>query len=318
MVRLLRGALGERVTSHVGYARANAFAGYGALLAADHLCAVPIDGGAPKPPDEVRDLAIRYLEEAVRVGTAAGAADVVHLANVGLARAHLGKGDRARTIEFARRVPASFASWVRYAADPEFGNWTIYNVYNRVSGLRSPTEFSLGYDPAAFRDVRDLRVPFEADSARRMFETRGPRFAHLPYLPSSFSGWTPGNRTLMTQDAAIRFASGLEAQYMLAEAGGMSAAELRAFIDARRAVGGLRPFAGADARLFDELLEQRKMDFMLAGFRMPDLIRYKRLYQKDFWPTGAMGGFVGYTQQYGTTECWPIAASEKNGNPNIP
>jgi len=69
----------------------------------------------------------------------------------------------------------------------------------------------------------------------------------------------------------------------------------------------------------DELLEQRKWDFFLAGFRMPDLIRYKKLYSKDLWPKGKMSGFTAsYTQNYGSAECWPIGATEKNGNPNIP
>jgi hypothetical protein len=123
----------------------------------------------------------------------------------------------------------------------------------------------------------------------------------------------------MTDDADIRFASGLEARYMVAEAGGMSPAELRAFINERRAVGGLQPFAGSDAQLTDELLEQRKWDFFLAGFRMPDLIRYKKLYSKDLWPKGKMSGVTAsYTQNYGSAECWPIGATEKNGNPNIP
>lgn len=321
MVNALKTALGDRAATHAGFARANVYTGYSHLIIADHLCAIPIDGSAPKSPDEVRQLAIGYFEEAVTVGTAANAADVVNLANVGLARAYLGMGNKAKAIEYGKKVPAAFTAWVHYAKDPDFGKWTVYNLYNRVSGLRSPSEFQLGYDDATFRNVNDMRVPFEKDSVRSMFDPRAARYSHLPYQPSSFSGWTPGGKNMMAEDAAIRFASGLEARYIVAEAGGMSPAELRAFVDERRKVGAGQdnPFPGTDAQLFDELLEQRKLDFILAGFRMPDLIRYKRYYQKDLWPKGKMGGFGSdYSQSYGATECWPIGTTEKNANPNIP
>jgi hypothetical protein len=78
---------------------------------------------------------------------------------------------------------------------------------------------------------------------------------------------------------------------------------------------GVGAFAGADAALFGELLDQRRRDFFLDGHRMGDLRRYKSQYQLDFWPRGTMPGLQ---QQYGTQECWPIAASDRNSNPNIP
>lgn len=321
MVANIRAALGDASQTSAGYADANAYAGYSALLIADHLCAIPINGGAPQTPDQVRQIAVGYLQEAAKVGAAAKAADIVNLANVGLARAYLGMGDKSNTVTYARKVPADFVAWVRYVADPDFGKWTKYNLYNRVSALRSPSEFNLGYDPALMRAVHDLRVPYDTDSLFKLMDPRGLRYAYLPFEPSSFSHWVPGQPVMIQQDASIRFASGLEAQYDLAEAGGMSDAELLAFINVRREVGKVGSYSGPTdhASLFDELLQQRKWDFMLAGFRMPDLIRYKRFYNKDLWPKGQIGGFIdGYKQNYGSTECWPIGLSEKNGNPNIP
>jgi hypothetical protein len=318
-VQSLREALGERAKTHAGFARALAYAGYSHFQIAAYMCAIPVNGSAPKPPDEIFGMAIKYFEEAVTVGTAANARDAVNLANTGLARTYLQMGNKTKAVETARKVDPTFTAWVRYAPNPDFGQWTKYNLYNRISGLRSPSEFNLGLDPETFRTVNDLRVPFLRDSTLKMMEERGPRFAYQPYQPSSFSEWTPGGKHIMTDDADIRFASGLEARYMVAEAGGMTNGELRTFINERRAVGGLAPFTGGDAQLFDELLEQRKWEFFLAGFRMPDLIRYKKLYGKDLWPKGRMPGFTGsFTQNYGTAECWPIGATEKNGNPNIP
>jgi hypothetical protein len=318
-VERLKALLGERAATNASYARANAYAGYSSLLIADHLCQIPING-VKKTPDEVRQIAIALFKEAATVGAAASASDVVNLANVGTARAYLGMGDRNNAIVFAKKVPADFRANVGYVSDPDFGHWTIYNIYNRVSGLRSPSEFTLGYADESYGTMNDLRVPFEKDSARKMFDSRPhDRFAHLPYLPSSFTGWTPGGKNMMTENAGVRFSSGLEARYIIAEAslnggaGGMTAGEVRTLIDERRAVGGLTLFTGSDAGLFDELIQQRKMDFMLAGFRMPDLLRYKRFYGKDLWPKGKMEGWLNgdYTQMYGTTECWPIGASER-------
>jgi len=33
------------------------------------------------------------------------------------------------------------------------------------------------------------------------------------------------------------------------------------------------------------------MDFYFAGYRMPDLIRYKKYYSVNLWPTGTIGGY---------------------------
>jgi hypothetical protein len=318
-VERLAGLLGDKAATNAAYARANAYAGYSALLVADHLCSIAVDGKV-ETPDEVRLTAIALFQAAVTAGTAAAAQDVVDLANVGLARAYLGMGNWTKAIEFGKKVPASFSAAVGYVADPDFGKWQTYNLYNRVAGLRSITEFSLGYSDEMYGTMRDLRVPFETDSVRKMFDSRPrDRFAHLPYQPSSFTQWTPGGKNLMSQDAGIRFASGLEARYIVAEAslnggtGGMTTAEVLALVNERRQAGAgvANPYTGAT--LIVELREQRKLDFMLAGFRMPDLLRYERFNGVDLWPKGQMEGFLNHdwVQLYGTSKCWPIGASER-------
>ncbi|MGH7472295.1 MAG: hypothetical protein ACRENP_30455 [Longimicrobiales bacterium] len=62
-----------------------------------------------------------------------------------------------------------------------------------------------------------------------------------------------------------------------------------------------------------ELLEQRKRDFYLPGYRVGDLRRYKKLYQIDGWPRGTMPGLA---RAYGGDECWPMDSNGLNGNPN--
>ena len=296
--------------------------GFAASMLADYLCSVPFNGKKDVSRDVAYDTAIGLLKQAA--GISGASADQVALANVGIARAYLNKGDFANANTYAAKVPATFEAFIRFI-DADFGEWaTKYNLYARTSGLKSPTEFSMGLDPSSEWGAgkRDLRVPFESDSARLMFTSHAePRRAFLPFTPYSFQGWTPGNKQMMQGGAGIRFASGLEAQYIMAEAslnggGSMSSAQVLAFINARRTVGGLAPFTGSDLKA--ELREQRKMDFYWAGYRVPDLLRYKKLYNLDLFPTGNMGGFpAGVTYRYGTTTCLPIGQSEIANNPNI-
>jgi len=314
LIAKIETALGPRATNSVDLAKAYAYAGYSYVLVADFLCEAPINISAPKSTAELYGMAAERFEKAIEIATAAGAAtgavDALRLAKVGLARTALNLGDEAKATSAATGVPATFEAWVRYSADA--GDWQVYNFLHWFAGYRYAGELDLALDPAQFAGVSDQRTPFDP-VARRL--GNGVRDGYLPYQTPSYSDWAPGRKEMFKETTAIRFASGLEARYIIAEAGGMSNAELRAFVDERRAVGGLGAFAGSDAELFRELLDQRFRDFFLDGHRMGDLRRYKRLYQLDFWPKGQMPGLQ---QQYGTQECWPIAASERNSNPNIP
>jgi hypothetical protein len=303
-------------------ARALNYAGYSTVLLADYLCTVPLNGGAALTREQAYDSAIAVFQLAV---AAAGSdKQQANLANVGIARSYLNKHDLGHAIEYAKKVDANFEGWVRFVNSDNFGDWVDkYNLYYRTSGFESPSEFSLALDPAEWAGKHDLRVPFESDSTRRMF-TSVPyaRAGYVPFVPESFRGWTPGDNKMIPGNADIRFASGLEARYIIAEAslyggaGGWSDAQVRAFVDERRAVGGFGPFAGADLKA--ELREQRKMDLFFAGYRMPDLIRYKTYYGLDLWPKGKIGGYPADAPfTYGKTECWPVGQSEVSTNPNL-
>ena len=307
-------ALGSRAANSVELAKANAYGGYAFVLLADFLCEAPVNVSAPKSQTELYGIAVQRFEKAITIATAArgktGADEVLNIAKVGLARTQLNLGDKAKAIQAATGVPATFAAWVRYNSDAS--DWQVYNFMHWFAGYRFAGELDLALDPGQFSGTTDVRVPYDR-TLRRL--GNGLRDGFLPYQPSSFSDWAPGKQSMFGETTSIRFASGLEARYIIAEAGGLSNADLRAFINERRAVGNLAAFAGSDAELARELLNQRYRDFFLDGHRMGDLRRYKKLYQLDLWPKGTMPGL---TQQYGTQECWPIAASEVNSNPNIP
>jgi starch-binding outer membrane protein, SusD/RagB family len=314
LIPKMEAALGARAGNSLQLARAAAYGGYSYIMLADFLCEAPLQVSAPVASDSLYKIAIAYFQKAEQIattlGTAAGAPEVLNIARVGLARAYLNIDDKPKAIQAAAAVPANFSAWIRYATDA--ADWQVYNFMNWFAGYRFAGELDLALDPGQVAGITDPRMPYDA-TLRRL--GNGVRDGYLPYQTSSYSEWVAGQRVMFGETTAMRFASGLEARYIIAEAGGMSATETRAFVNERRLVGQQGVFGGTDAQLFTELLDQRYRDFFLDGHRIGDLRRYKKFHQLDLWPHGTMPGL---TQQYGSQECWPIAASEMNSNPNIP
>lgn len=117
---------------------------------------------------------------------------------------------------------------------------------------------------------------------------------------------------MIEQGTHVRFASGLEARYIVAEVEGPTA-ETLLFINERRAVGDQDPVVLAGDAMMAELREQRRRDFYLTGHRLGDLRRYAAQ-GTDFFPTGT---WPHSEQTYGTDTCFPIPLSELNSNPNL-
>jgi hypothetical protein len=63
------------------------------------------------------------------------------------------------------------------------------------------------------------------------------------------------------------------------------------------------------------LRDQRARDLYLAGYRLGDVRRYKKLYNIDLWQHGAYPSPVPAPPTFGDAECWPIPLAEINGNP---
>ncbi len=276
--------------SSIELATALAYTGYAYTRMGEYFCEAPVE---PKKPsvssDAMLEIADERFREAIQIAQAAGGADgehILNLARVGAARAALQRGDRDAAIEFASQVPEDFVAYVRYVETPT-------NQRNYFWTATTGTNHTLGVDEK-FRDLNDTRV-------RHMAEGRtGHNQATILYTPvqsPAFADWDPtvpmdvSDSTLIAelgfkQGTDMILASYLEAQYILAEAGGMSAAELRAFINERRAVGGQGDFTGTDAELQAELRDQRRRDFFLSGHRLGDLRRYLALYGVDEFPSG--------------------------------
>lgn len=323
-IEKLVGAAADRSPALAG---ALIYTGLAYSMTADLHCDVVVDG-AKAPPAAGYARALERLTRAVTIASAAGEEGKhwLNVANLGIARTNLSLGKLGEAIAAARKVDADFAAYVRYAAHPDFGNWTFYNLYARTAGFKSPVEFNQGIGPEQAKKLLvrpdpaqpgsftwDRRVPFQSSEITLLMGGwNAPRYAYVPYSPSSFTGYNPGSPKIIGEDEAIRFASGLEAKYIIAEAslnggtGGWSQAEVLSFINERRAFGGLSPYTGSD--LFAELRFNRMLDFYLAGFRFQDLRRYKERYGIDEFPSGPLEGFLtgSAPEDYGSDTCWPL------------
>jgi hypothetical protein len=126
-----------------------------------------------------------------------------------------------------------------------------------------------------------------------------------------YSGWSATTGQIVDITTHIKFATGLEARYIVAEADGPTAATLT-FVNARRAVGGQAAVTLAGAALITELRDQRARDFFLTGQRLGDLRRYDKT-GTDLFPKGK---YPVFPDPYGALKCFIVPLNEKAGNPN--
>jgi hypothetical protein len=133
-----------------------------------------------------------------------------------------------------------------------------------------------------------------------------------PLKPSMYGGWTGASPAQAIEVSTnIRFASGLEAQYIVVEVDGPTPSMLT-FVNGRRASAGKPPVNLSGPALLTEFRRQRALDFYLTGQRLGDLRRYADA-GIDLFPTGK---YPTLPDQYGTMHCFIVPLSEKSGNPN--
>ena len=310
--------LGDSAARDLRVARALAYAGYAYVYLGEAMCTTPIDMGAPKTSAEIFGDALTHFGNAVTTATAARtfaqaqtpvptaaiqAADSVRLlALVGAARAALNRNDKPQAIAFASQVPANFV-FSAYYSDNTPGQ--RHRAYDRLTlnnvGTLAGTPFEAG--------ATDPRVPRSTTPAARV----GTPLSPPSY--STFSNTVAGGpfSAAMTQ----RFASGLEAQYIVAEAQGPTPATLT-FVNQRRAAGSQAAVSLTGDALMAELRTQRARDFYLDNHRLGDLRRYKEFYSVDLFPKGAYPGSTTGQVYNEAVTCWPLPTIEINGNPNIP
>ena len=305
----LKTMLGTNASSSLNMARVMAYGAYSYVLLAEGFCGSPVNLSAELTPEELFTRAIARFDTAIAVANAskagasaaniAAATDIVNMSNVGAARAALKMGDLAKARTYAALVPASYEKLAYYSSNSVREN----NQLNRPARTADPF---LGVAPAFF-SMNDPRVPRLATSRPGL--NSNPIFP--PQRPFMYTGWSASTIQPIDITTTIKFATGLEAQYVIAEADGATPATL-AFVNARRAAGNQAPVSLSGSELIAELRDQRARDFFLTGQRLGDLRRYLKS-GTDLFPKGKYPVFSDF---YGDNKCFVVPLSEKAGNPN--
>jgi hypothetical protein len=299
-IKALQG--GSGASTDLNLARASMNLGFALELMAETMCAGDIQGGPQLSDAQLTDSAITRFTNAITIATAAGSSGsaILNEANVGLARAALQKGDYAKAAQAAALVPASFVANVvtsgNVSTQGTLGN-TFYG--NTVAGqIVSPARYRLS-DPR-----------LQSDSTRPGGTLNGLKYV----VQAKYNSYAD----------PIRLASGLEAQYIAAEAAlhstGSTSAALT-LINARRTAGGQGAYGGATDTLsvITELLNQRARDFWLEGKKLGDLRRNPSVPLASVLTDPNTSDFYLKSKiaLFGTNFCAPIPPQETGANPNF-
>ncbi len=307
----------DRLTEMLGEAEAGrslnmatimAYGAYAYTLLGEGFCESTVNLSAPLSSDEMLQRGIDMFDRAITTaqasGSSAAATDIINMARVGAARASLKLGDGSGAAAYAGLVPADYEKYAWYSANSVREN----NIFQAPAGT-SGSWLSMG---PSFQALADPRAP-----ATTLTDIRGlnsnPIFP--PQKPIMYQGWSAAAENDMIQnETSIKFATGLEARYVVAEVQGPTAATLD-FVNERRAVGGKDPVSLSGNDLMAELRWQRGIDLYLTGQRLGDLRRYKADLGIDLFPSGK---FPVSNEVYSDATCFVVPLTEKNSNPNYP
>ena len=344
----MRAIYGDSALRDVRLARTYAMAGYTLIMLGEMWCEVPLstaDERYSRPYNSLElfafaearfDSALKVAAAARAANAAAGpaanrfvlAADSIrNLALVGMARAALNRGDNAKAIAHAQQVTGmgtsgDFEYRLHYNSNTTLG---VANLYQeRLSGGSGEKVGSITGTP--FFNLDDARVPHPRDAADQPV-TEAMQNGLQAVVPNSPPSHSTFNGTKIGADfsygGSIRLASRLEAQYILAEAGGATGTNLGsqaniAFVESRRtAFPSTTAATPTDPTNYDaNLRNQRRRDFYLDGHRMGDLRRYLRRYNVDDWQKGSFYGST--TISFNNQMCWPLTVAEITNNPLVP
>lgn len=285
---------------------------FGLVLMAEAFCEGTMwqSGNQPGPimnTEELLQTAVNRFERAISEANAAGggeASSIATAARVGQGRALLQLGRTSEAIQAVQGVPDDFVFDVPFVDDPgsrgRLGNgvFAFSAGGTRESFVVPPHYREIG------QDLTDDSAEITGDPRIQFFDSGRDGQDNTLRLWSQlkFDNWA----------APIDLASGLEARYIEVEARN-DPAEMRAFINERREVGGHGPYEGDD--LLGELMAQRSIDFWLTARRMGDWRRNPGAVP-NILPPGPY--YKPELPDVQDQTCLPIPFNERQHNPNLP
>lgn len=292
-VRRLRQILGDEEFAESPLAAEGLlFVGFANRLLGENMCQGVIDGGAPTSRAVYFERAEAAFSEALLIAERTGDAETAAAARAGRASVRVGLGDWTGARADAEAVAEGFAFGAQYHTAEQLQRNPIHRG-NDVA-IRAHTAWGSFYE-TYFEETGDPRVPWtrEAES------------------PTTIEGdpWYPQAK-YATSDAPIELVSWEEMRLIVAEArlrdGDVEGA--MAEIDGLRARVGLDPWPVDNLEdAWTALKRERGIELWLEGRRLGDLHRWIE--------AGTPGQAEDMT---GRDTCFPIGATERGTNPNIP
>lgn len=274
-------------------ARMSMFNGYAKLALGEAFCTTAFGGTGPElTSQETYQLAEEEFTLAIDA-TNAGR-DVRLAALVGRSRARLQQGELDGALQDARQVPL----------DWEF----VGSVYSTNSQKEQNDIWNMLTDSQRFSVDSVFRPPLTIDDTDKV----DPRLDIFqdPNDPFAIDGVTElwQIRKYSFPTAPIRLASGVEAQYIVAEIeGGQTAVDI---INRVREFQGIEEdFQSSDSdEILRKVISERSRSLFMEGNRMGNLRRYRERFGIDLFPTGP--GF-------GDQTCMPLPDAERDNNPGL-
>lgn len=255
------------------------------------MCSAAIDEGPEITNQQLFAEAESRFSTALTLAQQAGIDPYRHAANVGLARVRLYQGNTAGAASAAELVPDGFVLQTSASAaearryNPVFHS----NVQSRTYTIEAQSRNLM---TEGVEDPRSLRV----ESGLRTAD------GQIGWIQMKYTGF----------ESPTPIARYEEAQLILAEAqGGQDAVDI---INALRAPHGIPAYTGAidDASIQDLIVEERRRELFVEGFRMYDIHRFQLpLVPAPGTEYPVKGG------AYGNATCLPLPDVERFNNPSI-
>lgn len=291
----------EQVASRTDLiAQVAAYSGYGQTLMGEGFCSAVIEENGPElQPQQVFEAAVTRFGTAIDAAQTAGNEDILNMALLGRARAHLNLGNASEAAADARAVLANDDMYVRSATASSAGSSRRYNRLGSELFSRLIT-----VDPA----FRGLTVDGELDPRTRVIDTGVLAVDNEQnvFLPAKLGEVFDGS----LRDQPIPIATWREAHLIIAEAEGGQEAVDR--INILRANADLPAFGGGtEQEIMDQIIEERARELFLEGHHLNDLRRF------NLALTPAPGEPYRTGGVYGNVRCFPLPDVERNNNPNL-
>ena len=285
----------QRIANNVFWA---AFARVGL---ADHFREVPFDKGAAQSPEAVLEGTLAMLDRAAQIAGTSGQGNLRAAALATKARVY-------RSLYFERGMQMSDFSAAKQAAEAALAEKSDFHLACRYATPGSENTLNQ-YHRTLTGSILDPRNAVLTDPVSGLKEPRIPvgdaeSDAPPPHtLPMHRWFKYPGF------DADLPASRWAEARLILAEGhlldGNLTEAVSQ--INLVRAAAGLPDFSSnIESEIFDQLLYERKVEFLAEGRRLQD----HRYYDIAPWQ------WDGATKQLGTDRRWPISQAEIDGNTN--